>query len=213
MKFIIRCLFCVFCVLLATLSTPLAARDAPVLLVVGDSLSAAYNMDLDAAWPRLLEQRLRGRGGEWRVVNASITGDTTQGGRTRLPGLLERYDPDWVIVELGGNDGLRGLSLDVTRDNLEAMITASQAAGARVLLTGIILPPNYGQSYTERFQGLYAELAETHGTLLVPFFMDGVALVDGMMQDDGIHPSVAAQPVLLDNVWTVLAPALDETKG
>lgn len=213
MKFIIRCLFCVFCVLLATLSTPLAARDAPVLLVVGDSLSAAYNMDLDAAWPRLLEQRLRGRGGEWRVVNASITGDTTQGGRTRLPGLLERHDPDWVIVELGGNDGLRGLSLDVTRDNLEAMITASQAAGARVLLTGIILPPNYGQSYTERFQGLYAELAETHGTLLVPFFMDGVALVDGMMQDDGIHPSVAAQPVLLDNVWTVLAPALDETKG
>jgi len=202
----------VVCVLLLVLSTPLAAREEPVILVVGDSLSAAYNMPLDAAWPRLLEERLRDNGQKYRVVNASITGDTTQGGLTRLPRLLERHEPAWVIIELGGNDGLRGLSLDVTRSNLETMITRSQAAGARVLLTGIMLPPNYGQSYTERFQGLYSELSKAHDTLLVPFFMEGVALVDGMMQDDGIHPSVDAQPVLLDNVWTVLGPAM-RTEG
>ena len=167
-------------------------------------------MGLDEAWPSLLEQRLESRGIPMEVVNASITGDTTQGGVTRLPRLLERHQPAWVIIELGGNDGLRGFSLDVTRNNLESMIMQSQASGAEVLLTGIMLPPNYGPSFTERFHALYGQLAQTHSTLLVPFFMDGVALVDGMMQDDGIHPSVQAQPVLLENVWTVLSPALTE---
>lgn len=216
MSFVTRLLFPIACVLLPGLSTPLIAQEPqpadspepPAFLVVGDSLSAAYNMPLDAAWPRLLETRLREAGAPHRVINASITGDTTQGGRTRLPRLLERHQPAWVIIELGGNDGLRGFSLEVTRDNLETMITASQAAGARVLLTGIVLPPNYGQGYTDRFEALYAELATQYDTLLVPFFMDGVALVDGMMQADGIHPSEAAQPVLLDNVWQVLGPAL-----
>jgi acyl-CoA thioesterase-1 len=210
-----RFLFPIACVLLLGLSTPLVAQQErqdeeplPVLLVVGDSLSAAYNMPLDAAWPRLLETRLRDAGHPHRVVNASITGDTTQGGRTRLPRLLERHQPAWVIIELGGNDGLRGFSLDITRDNLTTMITDSQAAGARVLLTGIVLPPNYGQGYTERFEALYGQLSADYDTLLVPFFMDGVALVDGMMQADGIHPSEAAQPVLLDNVWAILGPVL-----
>lgn len=184
-----------------------------MLLVVGDSLSAAYNMPLDAAWPRLLETRLHDDGHPHRVVNASITGDTTQGGQTRLPRLLERHEPAWVIIELGGNDGLRGFSLDVTRENLITMITASQAVGARVMLTGIVLPPNYGQGYTERFEALYGQLSAEYDTLLVPFFMDGVALVDGMMQADGIHPSEAAQPVLLDNVWRVLEPALEQPAG
>lgn len=210
---ITRCLSLIACVLLLSVSIRLDAQEAPVILVVGDSLSAAYNMPLDAAWPRLLERRLAEEGAVYSVINASITGDTTQGGLTRLPRLLERHAPDWVIIELGGNDGLRGISLDVTRSNLASMVTLSQAAGARVLLTGIMLPPNYGQSYTEQFQALYAELAEEHGTLLVPFFMEGVALVDGMMQDDGIHPSIEAQPVLLDNVWAVLAPAIDTPQG
>ncbi len=181
--------------------------------MVGDSLSAAYGMALDESWPRLMEQRLRHAGTPHRVINASITGDTTQGGLTRLPRLLERHAPAWVIIELGGNDGLRGLSLDVTRANLEAMITLSLESGARVLLTGIMLPPNYGQSYTEKFQGMYADLAAAHSALLVPFFMEGVALEAGMMQDDGIHPNARAQPVLLDNVWVVLAPALGLIEG
>lgn len=226
--FFTRFLFPIACVLLLGLSTPLVAQidprsdrpgdephqgAEPVVLVVGDSLSAAYNMPLEAAWPRLLEDRLRDAGHAYRVVNASITGDTTQGGRTRLPRLLERHQPAWVIIELGGNDGLRGFSLDVTRDNLTTMITASQSAGARVMLTGIVLPPNYGQGYTERFEALYGELSREYDTLLVPFFMDGVALVDGMMQADGIHPSEAAQPVLLDNVWRVLEAALDSPAG
>jgi acyl-CoA thioesterase-1 len=207
---ITRCLSLIACVLCLSVSIRLAAQEEPVVLVVGDSLSAAYNMALDAAWPRLLEERLADAGTPHTVVNASITGDTTQGGLTRLPRLLERHQPAWVIIELGGNDGLRGLSLEVTRSNLESMIRQSQQAGARVLLTGIMLPPNYGQSYTEQFQALYGALAEQYGTLLVPFFMDGVALVEGMMQDDGIHPSVEAQPILLDNVWDVIGPEVTD---
>ena len=185
------------------------AGEAPVILVVGDSLSAGYGMALEESWPRLLQNRLEDNGQRYRVINASITGDTTQGGATRLPRLLERYSPQVVIVELGGNDGLRGFSLEVTRSNLTRMIEGSQAVGAQVLLTGIMLPPNYGATYTERFQAMYGELAEQHGLLLVPFFMEGVALVDGMMQADGIHPNATAQPVLLDNVWQVLGPALE----
>ena len=191
-------------------STALAseAPSAPTVLVLGDSLSAAYNMPLESAWPRLLEQRLQSEGWDYQVVNASITGETTQGGLTRLPGLLQRHAPRWVIIELGGNDGLRGFSLDLTGSNLARMVELSQHAGATVLLTEILLPPNYGASYTRRCTALYSELAETHDALLVPFFMDGVALVDGMMQADGIHPSEQAQPRLLDNVWRILGPAL-----
>lgn len=185
------------------------AEEPEVILVLGDSLSAGYGMALEASWPRLLQTRLDGNGQRYRVVNASITGDTTQGGLTRLPRLLDKFQPRWVILELGGNDGLRGLSLDVTRNNLEQMIRLSQAAGADVVLTGIVLPPNYGPTYGERFRALFSELAEESGVLLVPFLMDGVALVDGMMQDDGIHPNAEAQPVMLDNVWAVLGPALD----
>ena len=186
-----------------------AAAAERVLLVVGDSLSAGYNMRLDQAWPSLLQERLQGNGHSYRVVNASITGDTTQGGRARLPRLLANHEPDMVIIELGGNDGLRGLSLEVTRANLSAMIEASIEAGAKVMLTGIMLPPNYGPAYTEKFQAIYPELAGQYGLGLVPFLLEGVALDPDLMMADGIHPTATAQPRLLDNIWSVLAPALD----
>lgn len=178
------------------------------ILVVGDSLSAAYNMETRDAWPSLLQARLEQDGYRWQVFNSSITGDTTQGGLSRLPRLLERQRPAIVVLELGGNDGLRGLPPDVTRANLAAMIEMSQAQGACVILAGIRIPPNYGAQYISAFEGIFTELSERYGTGLVPFFMDGVALEAGMMQADGIHPSVEAQPVLLDNLWPVLEPML-----
>jgi len=176
--------------------------------VLGDSLSAGYGMDREKSWVALLETRLEDRGYVYRVLNSSISGDTSQGGLTRLPRLLERYQPQIVIIELGANDGLRGIDPAVTRVNLADMIRQSQAAGARVLLTGIRLPPNYGSAYLQQFESMYADLANEYHTLLVPFFMDGVALEPGLLQADNIHPNEQGQPVLLDNVWAVLEPAL-----
>jgi len=183
------------------------ARE-PVILVLGDSLSAAYSMDREEAWTSLLQGRINEIGMNHRVFNSSITGDTTQGGLTRLPRLLEKHQPQWVIIELGGNDGLRGIDIAVTRANLAEMVERSQNAGARVVLAGIRLPPNYGQVYTTRFESIFPDMAEEYGTLLISFFMEGVALDPAYMQNDGIHPNVSAQPLLLDNVWNVLGPAL-----
>ena len=193
---------------LSASASAIGSVDERVILVLGDSISAAYNMEQSQSWPALLSGRLEQDGYAYRVFNSSITGDTTEGGLNRLGRLLQSEQPAVVIVELGGNDGLRGLSLDVTRSNLEAMITQSQQAGAEVVLAGIQLPPNYGQSYTERFARMYGELAEEHGTQLIPFILDGIALNPEMMQDDGIHPNVAAQPLLLDHVWGALQPLL-----
>lgn len=193
---------------LSASASAIGSVDERVILVLGDSISAAYNMEQSQSWPALLSGRLEQDGYAYRVFNSSITGDTTEGGLNRLGRLLQSEQPAVVIVELGGNDGLRGLSLDVTRSNLEAMITQSQQAGAEVVLAGIQLPPNYGQSYTERFARMYGELAEEHGTQLIPFILDGIALNPEMMQDDGIHPNVAAQPLLLDHVWRALQPLL-----
>jgi len=180
-----------------------------VILIVGDSLSAGYGMALDQSWPNLLQQRLDNQGHSYRVFNSSISGDTTQGGLARFPRLLEKHQPGIVIIELGANDGLRGISVDITRNNFTQMIERSISMGATVILTGIRLPPNYGQAYTEKFHAMYAEMAERYGLLLVPFLMEGVALDPDLMQDDGIHPNAQAQPALLENVWTVLEPALD----
>ena len=185
-----------------------ASAERPVVLVVGDSLSAAYSMQREEGWPHLMQARLDEIGLDYAVFNSSIAGETTQGGLARLPRLLERTEPAWVIIELGGNDGLRGIDLGVTRANIERMIELSREAGAEVVLAGIKLPPNYGPAYTQRFEAIYADLAEAHGTLLVPFILDGVALDPALMMDDGIHPNAAAQPVLLDNVWKVLGPRL-----
>jgi acyl-CoA thioesterase-1 len=177
------------------------------LLVVGDSLSAEYGLPRGTGWVALLEQRLKQEVHDVTVVNASISGDTTSGGRTRLPALLAQHKPTHVIVELGGNDALRGLPLDMTRDNLAAMLRASRAAGARTMLVGMQVPPNYGRSYTEEFAALFGAVAKAEGAALVPFLLAGVADVPNaaaLFQGDRIHPNAQAQPIMLANVWPTL---------
>ncbi len=189
--------------------TASVADERPTLLVIGDSLSAAYGMPTDQGWVALLESRLVEQGRDFRVLNASISGETTRGGLTRLPRLLERHEPEWVILSLGGNDGLRRIPLEEMSRNLREMIDLSQDAGAQVLLVGIQVPPNLGRHFTERFHRIYHDLAAEHDLPLVPFLLEGVALEEGMMQSDGIHPTASAQPVMLDTVWKVLGPELD----
>lgn len=176
--------------------------------MLGDSLSAAYNMDVQQGWVALLQQRLKQRDLPYHVVNASISGDTTAGGLARLPRLLAEHRPQVVIVELGGNDGLRGLPPEETRRNLSAIVARARAAGAKVLLLGVELPPNYGTRFNERFRRVYREVAAEHGVPLVPFVLEGVATDPALMQPDGIHPNAAAQPRILENVWPLLAPLL-----
>lgn len=185
------------------------AAEPRTIVILGDSLSAAYNMEVAESWPSLLKERLEKDGHAYRVFNSSIAGDTTQGGLARLPRLLERQQPAIVIVELGGNDGLRGIPLEVTRGNLERMIELSRVAGARVILAEMRIPPNYGATYAEGFHAMYGELAVAQGVTLLPFLLEEIALQPGMMMDDGIHPAVEAQPVILDAVWAVLEPLLE----
>jgi acyl-CoA thioesterase-1 len=184
------------------------ASQPSVLLILGDSLSAGYGMDREQSWVNLLDIRLQESGYSYRVLNSSISGDTTQGGLSRIPRLLDQYQPEIVIIELGANDGLRGIDPAITRANITSMIQQSQEMGALVLLAGIKLPPNYGSAYLEKFESIYTDLANEFGTLLVPFFMEGVALSPELLQADNIHPNEKGQPVLLDNVWLVLEPAL-----
>jgi acyl-CoA thioesterase I len=200
----------------ATLAgTPAALGQGkpPVLLVVGDSISAGYGLAPGAGWVDLLAARLKERGYPHHVVNASISGDTTAGGRARLPALLARERPAIVVIELGGNDGLRGGDLKATRENLDAMIAAVIRAGARPLVIGMRLPPNYGGAYTREFDLLFAASASAHKAPLVPFFFDGFGEKNEMFQPDRIHPTAAAQPLLLDNVWPRLAPLLGKPRS
>ncbi|MDG9927057.1 MULTISPECIES: arylesterase [unclassified Pseudomonas] len=181
---------------------------AGTVLVVGDSISAALGLDTRQGWVSLLQERLREGGFEHQVVNASISGDTTSGGLARLPALLSQHRPQLVIIELGGNDGLRGQPAAQLQQNLARMVDLSKEAGAGVLLLGMRLPPNYGQRYTEAFARTFADVAQDKQVPLVPFLLEGVGGVPGMMQADGIHPAVAAQGKLLDNVWPTLKPLL-----
>lgn len=182
----------------------------PAVLVLGDSLSAGYGIALEESWVSLLASRLAREGYEHRVVNASVSGDTTSGGLARLGAALARHRPELVIIELGGNDGLRGIPLGVVRSNFESMIEDSLAAGAEVVLLGMRIPTNYGPRYAESFHGLYRELAERYELEWVEFFLDGVALEEDLMLPDGIHPNAAAQPLLLDNAWPAVAAVLTE---
>ena len=178
------------------------------ILVFGDSLSAGYGLAQTQSWPNLLEKRLRDEGFDYKVANASISGETTTGGANRIEGALKAHHPDIVVLELGANDGLRGQSIDVMKRNLETMIEASRRVKADVLLVGMRLPPNYGMAYTEKFQQLYAELARTRKTALVPFLFEGFAEDARFFQADRVHPTSEAQAAMLDTVWKGLKPLL-----
>ncbi len=201
-------------VLLALAAAMASAQPGanPVILVLGDSLSAEYGLPRDTGWVKKLADRLSARASagaaQYSVVNASISGETTSGGRTRLPALLAQHHPAVVVIELGGNDGLRGLPLAMMRDNLVAMIKAARKAGARVLVVGVRIPPNYGRDYGERFFATFADVARAEKVALAPFLFDGFADRMEMFQGDRIHPTVEAQPQMLDNVWPHLEPLL-----
>jgi acyl-CoA thioesterase-1 len=201
--------FAAAAILLCTLAA--AEPKAPLILVVGDSISAAYGLPAGAGWTTLLQKRLLAEHYPHRVVNASISGDTTASGRARLPTLLDQYRPALTVIELGGNDGLRGGSLDAMKTNLDAMVATVQKAGSRALLVGIQLPPNYGPAYVRRFAATFEEVAAKRKAAVVPFLFEGFAEDDAMFQADRIHPVAAAQPKLLDNVWNALKPLLATT--
>jgi acyl-CoA thioesterase-1 len=195
--------------LLFLLTGPQLAASSTIL-VVGDSLSASYGIPVQQGWVALLQQRLLTQCGECNSVNASISGDTTASARARLPQALSRHQPDVVILELGGNDGLRGLSLAEMKANLAAMISIAREREARVLLIGVQLPPNYGTVYTQKFHTLYQELAREQGVALLPSLVEGVGTRADLMQGDGIHPNVEAQPLIMARVWEHLLPLLAE---
>lgn len=181
---------------------------ADTVLVVGDSISAAFGLDTRQGWVTLLEKRLAEQGYQHQVVNASISGDTSAGGAARLPGLLAEHRPSLVVLELGGNDGLRGQPPAQLQQNLAVMVERSQQAGAKVLILGMHLPPNYGVRYTTAFAEVFPRIAEEYGAALVPFVLEGIGGVPSMMQRDGIHPTAEAQSRILENVWPTLKPLL-----
>ena len=191
-------------------ATAAQAATAPTVLVFGDSLSAGYGIDVDQSWPALLQSRLESQGYEHRVINASISGETTEGGVTRIARALENFGPELVILELGGNDGLRGFPPDRMKANLQTIIETTKASGAAVIMLGIRIPTNYGPRYTGAFENVYRELADQLSVLWIEFFMEGIALNEELMQEDGIHPNASAQSILLDNAWPIIRQALAE---
>ncbi|WP_237066057.1 arylesterase [Microbulbifer guangxiensis] len=192
------------------LLTPPADARAGTLLVLGDSISAAYGLDQAEGWVELLQSRLQENGEPVKVVNASVSGETTSGGLARLPRLLQEHEPRWMILELGGNDGLRGYPPQALQRNLQQMIRLARNEDVEVLLLGMRMPPNYGRAYTEAFAGVYPKVAKAEEVPLVPFFLEPIALVEGAMQTDGIHPTAEAQPALLEHVWPCVQQLLEE---
>lgn len=197
------------CVLVLVLAAP-AFAAAATILVFGDSLSSAYGIERSRGWATLMQQRLDEKRFNYKIVNSSISGETTAGGASRLAGALATHRPAIVIIALGANDGLRGLSLDAMRVNLETMVRSSRKSGARVLLVGMRLPPNFGPEYTEKFQQVYRDIAARERVPSVPFLLEGFAEKPEFFQPDGIHPSVPAQALVLENVWRGLVPLLKE---
>jgi acyl-CoA thioesterase-1 len=197
---------------LAQAANPAPTHPTQTLLVVGDSLSAEYGLQRGTGWVDLLAKRMAEQYPNYRVQNASISGDTTSGGLARLPALLTQYHPSIVVIELGANDALRGLSLTMTENNLRAMTQRAQQSGAKVLLVGMQIPPNYGRDYTQRFTDIFPTVAQSEGAKAGPFLMEGIATDPNKFQADGIHPNEEAQPELLKNVWAALRPILEQTE-
>ena len=206
MRLIRLCIFCFSCSIY--LSSWAAADENLTLLIYGDSLSASYGIEQEQGWVNLLKIKLLSEKLPVDVVNGSVSGETTTGGLARLPAMLNSYEPELLILELGGNDGLRGLPLELMHENLASMIDLAKANGAEVILTGIQIPPNYGPRYTAPFFDTYAALAEQKSLPLVPFLIEGIPQQPELMQNDGIHPRAEAQLMILDNVWPILEPQL-----
>lgn len=206
----------VVCLILIFSSATSIAKEKiqppPTILVFGDSLSASLGMTQEQGWVSLLQKRLSTRYFQAKVVNASISGETTQGGLSRIAQVLDQNNPNIVLLELGGNDGLRGLPLSLMKDNLERIIKIIQSRNVKILLLGIHLPPNYGKFYTQQFDETYRELAEKFKLPFVPFILDGIALDPDLMQEDGIHPKAEAQKLIVDNIWPHLKPMLPRRK-
>lgn len=197
----------------AASAAPAAPEGRPTLVVLGDSLSAEYGLPRDTGWVALLRQRLATERIDYSVANASVSGDTTSGGRARLPAVLQRLKPSIVIVELGSNDALRGVPVATTEQNLRDIIAAARRAHAQVVLVGMYVPPNYGPDYTQKFHAVYTRLSKQLGVPLVPFLLAGIENKPEMFQSDQMHPGEQAQPVLLDNVWPTLKPLLGTPRG
>lgn len=205
-RLLILCFLILPC--LPVLAQPKPASHLQTILVMGDSLSAAYNLPVHTGWVSLLEKQLAKTHPHYRIINSSISGETSAGGRSRLPALLDEHQPGIVIIELGANDGLRGYPITAMADNLEFMIRESQLRQAEVLLIGMYIPPNYGPRYTRSFRETYTRLAHQYKTSLMPFLLEGIATNDTMMQADGLHPTAEAQPFILNNVLPYLTPLL-----
>lgn len=191
------------------MTTGVQAADSPTVLIFGDSLSAGFGIDVDLSWATLLQQRLEEQGYEHRVVNASISGETTEGGAARIDSAIGTFAPDLIILELGGNDGLRGFPPARIRGNLETIARRAKESGAGVVLLGIRIPTNYGTRYTQAFEAVYSQVADELGIEWIEFFMEGVALNDDLLQEDRIHPNAEAQPILLDNAWPIIRATLE----
>jgi acyl-CoA thioesterase-1 len=189
------------------------AADTPTVLVFGDSLSAGFGIDVDQSWIALLQSRLQRQGYEHRMVNASISGETTEGGAARIEQAIETFSPSLVILELGGNDGLRGIPTSRMQVNLDKIIDTSKSSGAAVVMLGIRIPTNYGPRYRGAFENVFRELAAKHDVAWIEFFMEGVVVDEELMQDDGVHPNAAGQPILLDNAWPIISEALGANRA
>lgn len=190
------------------LANSAAGTESPTIVIFGDSLSAGYGIEVDQSWAALLQARLKEQGYEHQVVNASISGETTEGGATRIAAVLRDFSPDLIILELGGNDGLRGFPASRMRANLEKIVTRAKATGAAVILLGIRIPTNYGSRYSAAFENVFRQVSKDLDVKWIEFFMDGIAMNDELLQDDRIHPNAEAQPILLDNAWPIISATL-----